>query len=75
VWAAALIAVGLVGGWLTAKICTRAVSATARREMESLRRTIDERMAGVAHELVVAPAELELAELALFRAELRIAAG
>ncbi len=74
-WAAGLIVVGLGGGWLTAKICTRAVSATARREMELLRRDIDERIAGVARELVVAPAELELAELAHFRAQLRVAAG
>ncbi len=74
-WAAGLIVVGLGGGWLTAKICTRAVSATAKREMEQLRQDIGQRIAGVAHELVVTPAELELAQLEHFRTELRIAAG
>jgi GTP-binding protein EngB required for normal cell division len=74
-WAAGLIVVGLVGGWLTARICTRAVSAAAVRETDLLRQDIDERMAGVARELVVAPAEQELAELDQFRAELRIAAS
>src|SRR5580704_1447286 len=74
-WAAGLIVVGLVGGWLTARICTRAVSAAASRETDLLRQDIDERMAGVARELVVEPAEQELAELDVFRAELQIAAS
>ncbi len=74
-WAAGLVVFGLVGGWLTARICTRAVSAAANRETDLLRRDIDERLAGVARELVLAPAELELAELDRFRGELRIAAG
>jgi GTP-binding protein EngB required for normal cell division len=74
-WAAGLVVFGLVGGWLTARICTRAVSAAANRETDLLRRDIDERLTGVARELVLAPAELELAELHRFRGELRIAAG
>jgi GTP-binding protein EngB required for normal cell division len=74
-WGAGLVVFGLIGGWLTARICTRAVSAAANRETDLLRRDIDERLAGVARELVLAPAELELAELDRFRAELRIAAG
>ena len=74
-WGAGLVVFGLVGGWLTARICTRAVSAAANRETDLLRRDIDERLAGVARELVLAPAELELAELDRFRDELRIAAG
>ena len=73
--AGGLVVVGLVGGWLTARICTRAVSAAANREMDLLRRDIDERLTGVAREMVLAPAEQELAELDRFRAELRIAAG
>jgi len=74
-WAAGLVVFGLVGGWLTARICTRAVSAAANRETDLLRRDIDERLTGVARDMVLAPAELELAELDRFRAELRIAAG
>ena len=74
-WALGLTVVGLAGGWLTATICTRAVGSTALREMDTLKRAIDQRMAGVARELVVSPAEQELAELAQFRADLRVAAG
>jgi GTP-binding protein EngB required for normal cell division len=74
-WAAGLVVFGLVGGWLTARICTRAVSAAADRETDLLRRDIDERLTGVAREMVLVPAERELAELDSFRAELRIAAG
>jgi GTP-binding protein EngB required for normal cell division len=74
-WSAGLIVFGLAGGWLTAKICTRAVSVAAQRETELLHRDIDKRLAGVARELVMVPAEQELAELARFRGELRVAAG
>jgi GTP-binding protein EngB required for normal cell division len=73
--AAGLIVFGLVGGWLTAFLCTRAVSARAQREMDLVRQDIDKRMAAVARELVVAPAEQELAALEQFRANLRVAAG
>ena len=66
---------GLAAGWLTARICTRAVSAAATRETDLLQQDIDRRMAVVAHDLVVVPAELELAELEHFRTELRIASG
>jgi GTP-binding protein EngB required for normal cell division len=74
-WAGGMVVVGLLGGWLTARICTGAVSNAARRESHALRADIDRRMAEVAHDLVVEPADFELAELARFRAELRIAAG
>ncbi len=74
-WAAAMVLVGLLGGWLTARVCVRAVSDAAERETQLLLDDIDRRMAGVARDLVVAPAELELAELDRFRAELRTAAG
>jgi GTP-binding protein EngB required for normal cell division len=74
-WASGMVVVGLLGGWLTARVCTEAVSNAARRDTESLREDIDRRMAAVAHDLVVEPADFELAELARFRAELRIAAG
>ena len=74
-WASGMVVVGLLGGWLTARLCTEAVSNAASRDTESLREDIDRRMAAVAHDLVVEPADFELAELARFRAELRIAAG
>jgi GTP-binding protein EngB required for normal cell division len=74
-WAAAMTVAGLALGWLTARICTRAVSAAADAETRLLVDGIHQRLIGVAHELVVAPAELELSELARFRAELRTAAG
>jgi GTP-binding protein EngB required for normal cell division len=74
-WAGGMVVVGLLGGWLTARICTRAVSNAARRESASLRVDIDRRMSEVAHDLVIEPADFELAELTRFRAELRIAAG
>ncbi len=73
--AAAMMVVGLVGGWLTARLCTRAVSEAAERETQELLEDIQHRLTAVARDLVVAPAELELAELGTFREELRIAAG
>jgi GTP-binding protein EngB required for normal cell division len=75
VWAVGLVVVGLVGGWLTARICTRAVRVAAGREKDLLRQDIGNGMAGVARELVLAPAQSELAELVRFRTELRIASG
>ncbi len=74
-WASGMVGVGLLGGWFTARICTSAVSNAASRETESLREDIDKRMTAVAHDLVVEPADFELAEFARFQAELRIAAG
>jgi GTP-binding protein EngB required for normal cell division len=74
-WAVVIVIVGLVGGWLTARICTRAVSRAADLEVEDLIDDIQRRLAGVASELVIAPAESELDELERFRTELRIAAS
>lgn len=73
-WSGALVTIGLVAGWLTARVCTRAVSKAVSHDVEDLERDISRRMAVVARSLVVAPAELELAELQQFRADLRIAA-
>jgi len=70
-----IVVAGLAGGWLTARVSTRAVSAAAERETETLLDDIDQRMIGVATDLVLAPAERELDELARYRAELRTAAG
>ena len=72
---AAMIVVGLLGGWLTARICVEAAAAAAERETADLLDDIQQRLTAVARDLVVAPAESELAELGVFRAQLRIAAG
>jgi GTP-binding protein EngB required for normal cell division len=74
-WAAAMIVVGLAGGWLTARICSRGVGAGAERETLALLDDIDHRLIVVARRLVVAPAEHELADLGQFRTDLQIAAG
>jgi GTP-binding protein EngB required for normal cell division len=71
----AMIVVGLLGGWLTARTCTRAVSEAAERETADLLDDIHQRLTAVARNLVVVPADFELAELGVFRQELRVAAG
>ena len=71
---AAMIVVGLLGGWLTARTCTRAVSEAAERETADLLDDIHLRLTAVARNLVVVPADFELAELGVFRQELRVAA-
>jgi GTP-binding protein EngB required for normal cell division len=75
VWAAGLMTFGLLLGWLTARICTRAVGTAVSRESEQIEHDIRRRVTVVAHDLVIGPAELELEELAQFRADLRIATG
>jgi GTP-binding protein EngB required for normal cell division len=74
-WAAVMVVAGLAGGWLTARICTRAVSQAADRETEDLVDDIRRRLTALAGDLVLAPAESELDELERFRTELRAAAG
>ncbi len=73
--AAGMIVIGLLGGWLTARTCIRAVGEAAERETADLLDDIHQRLTSVARNLVVAPADFELAELGVFRRELRIAAG
>jgi GTP-binding protein EngB required for normal cell division len=72
---AALIVLGLAGGWLSDRLGTRAVSEAAERETDALLDEIYRRLTVVAREMAVLPAESELAELRLFRRELRVAAG
>jgi GTP-binding protein EngB required for normal cell division len=72
---AILIVAMLVLGWLTASACVNAVRTAAIHENEQVAEDMQHRMAGVAQELVVAPAQLELSELDRFRAELRVALG
>jgi GTP-binding protein EngB required for normal cell division len=71
----AMIVVGLLGGWLTARLCAGTVSEAAERETADLLDDIHQRLTAVARNLVVVPADFELAELGVFRAELRVAAG
>jgi hypothetical protein len=73
--AALLVAVSLCGGWLLARRCEVAVKVAAARESELLEAEIRTRMASVAQDLVLAPADLELAELERYRAELEVARG
>lgn len=72
---ALLIAALLVLGWLTASTCVSAVRNAAIREKQEVAESMQARMASVAQELVVTPAQQELSELDRFRAELRVALG
>jgi GTP-binding protein EngB required for normal cell division len=74
-WPAVLVVVGLAGGWLSERVGTKAVMQAAERETDELLDDIYRRLTAVARELVVEPAERELAELRLFRTELRVAGG
>jgi GTP-binding protein EngB required for normal cell division len=73
--AAAVVVVALAGGWLLARRSADVVQAAAIRETDELVADIDDRMAGVANDMVVVPAAQELAEFDRFRAELEVAAG
>jgi GTP-binding protein EngB required for normal cell division len=70
-----VIAAVLVLGWFTANSCLKAVRTAAILENEQVADDMQNRMASVAQELVVVPAQQELAELERFRAELRAASG
>jgi hypothetical protein len=74
-WVALLAIAGLVGGWLTARICTKAVRAASERDTAVLLEDIGQRLTRVAYDLVVVPADDELSEFLRFRAELQTAAG
>jgi GTP-binding protein EngB required for normal cell division len=74
-WPAVAIVVGLVGGWLSERVGARAVAEAAERETDQLLDDIYRRLTVVARDLIVEPADRELAELRLFRTELRVAAG
>jgi hypothetical protein len=72
-WIAALIAAMLVLGALTASACLNAVRTAAAQESREVTDAMRARMAGLAREMVVGPAERELAELGRFREELAVA--
>jgi GTP-binding protein EngB required for normal cell division len=75
IWIGAMIAAMLLLGALTASSCLNLVRAAAADESRQVSGTMRERMAAVAIQMVVIPAELELSELVRFRDELRAAAG
>ena len=74
-WILILFAAFLILGWLTAAGCMNRVRAAAGRERGLLLETMRARIGTVAREMVLAPAEQELAEFQRFRSELRVAAG
>jgi hypothetical protein len=74
-WVLILCAAFLILGWLTATGCMNLVRSAAGRERELLLETIHDRIRTVAAEMVLAPADRELAEYQRFRGELRVAAG
>lgn len=73
--AAAVVVVALVGGWLLARACAAKISNAAQRETKLLTDTIRLRMAGVAHDLVIVPVEIEISEFERFRTEFLAAAA
>ncbi len=73
--AALLVFVSLLAGWVVALRSCEAVSAAAVRETKLLDSDIRRRMTGVAHDQVIAPANLELSELERYRDELELARG
>jgi GTP-binding protein EngB required for normal cell division len=73
--AALLVFASLLAGWLMAERCREAVSAAASRETRLLDDDIRRRMTRVAQDLVIGPADLELSELARYRADLEVARG
>jgi GTP-binding protein EngB required for normal cell division len=74
-WIVITIAAFLVLGWLTATGCMNLVRAGAGRERGRVLDAMRARIGVVAREMVVAPADDELAEYARFRSALRVAGG
>jgi len=74
-WVIILIAAFLLLGWLTSAGSRNVVRAAAEQESERVQETMRARIAEVAREMVIVPAEEELAEYRRFRHELRVAAG
>ncbi len=73
-WIVALAVGALAVGAATASVCMKVVISTAERENTQVTAAMRERVAGVAADMVITPAEQELAELERYREEARIAA-
>jgi GTP-binding protein EngB required for normal cell division len=74
-WIAAMVVAMLVLGWLTASACLNIVRNSAEMETARFTSVIQDKITAVARDLVIAPAEGELAEFGRFRDDLRVAAG
>ena len=74
-WIVVMIAAFLFLGWLTASGCMNIVRAAAEREREQVQETMRAGIGTVARDMVVIPAEQELAEFARFRSEFHVASG
>jgi hypothetical protein len=73
-WVVVMIAAFLLLGWLTAAGCMNLVRTAAETESLRVQDRMRDRIGNVAREMVVEPAEQELAEYQRFRDELRVAA-
>jgi hypothetical protein len=74
-WIAALIVAMLLLGALTASACMNTARTAAARESLQVADAMRERMAVLAREMAIMPAERELSELGRFREELAVAAA
>jgi hypothetical protein len=74
-WVVVMIAAFLLLGWLTAAGCMNLVRTAAGTESLRVQDRMRDRIDNVAREMVIEPAEQELAEYQRFRDELRVAAG
>jgi energy-coupling factor transporter ATP-binding protein EcfA2 len=74
-WVAAAIVALLLLGWLTSSGCMNMVLLAAERERARAEQGMRSRVAGVAHELVLAPVQQELSEYDRYRGALRTARG
>jgi GTP-binding protein EngB required for normal cell division len=74
-WIIIMVAAFLLLGWLTAAGCMNLVRSAAGRERQGLLDAMRAEIATVAREMVLTPADRELAEFQRFRGELRTAAG
>jgi GTP-binding protein EngB required for normal cell division len=74
-WIVVLTGAFLLLGWLTAVGSRNVVRAAAAQESERVQAAMRARIGKVAHVMVIAPVQEELAEYGRFRDELRVAAG
>ena len=72
-WVALLAAAVLLLGWLTANACMTLVARDASQERERAEQQMRAGIAGVAQQMVLAPADRELSEFARFQEELAVA--
>jgi hypothetical protein len=74
-WICVMLAAFLFLGWLTASGCMNLVRTAARHEHDLLEDDMRARIAVVAREMAIMPAEQELSEYHRFREEFRVAVG